>query len=48
MMSVVNKIVQSSSGDPEKVLLNVVLVYCALLVNMSNALNIICMSEKYT
>ena len=28
MMSVVNRIVQSSSGDPEKVLPNVVLVFC--------------------
>ena len=38
MMSVVNRIVQSCSVDPEKVLFILVLVYFAPLDNISNAL----------
>ena len=38
MMALVNRIVQCCSVDPEKVLLDLVLVYYVLLHNISNAI----------
>ena len=46
MTAVVNRIVQSCSVDPEKVLLNLVLVYYILLDNMSNAITYTLLERK--